>query len=236
MQFENDSCLLKRQTADGQVYLIAYVDDCFVLGDRGAVKQARNEIEQHFNITRSEDIEDFIGFCIKKDNKLILLSQPDLIRKMPKKFEDRIQSMRDYNTAPAGTHIIRCKDEEAKLSEDKQAEFRSGVGSLLYLLKHSRPGLSNSVRELSKVMDGASKAHQKALLRAIKFVQQTQERKLVLSPVCNNLTWEIKAYSDSDFAGDTDTRKSVSGYIIYLNGAAKSVSLSSTEVDYMTTH
>jgi hypothetical protein len=53
--------------------------------------------------------------------------------------------------------------------------------------------------------------------------------------------WEMKTYSDSDFAGDTDTRQSVSGYIIYLNGAAiawrskgqKSVSLSSTEAEYM---
>ena len=241
-QFENDSCLLKRKTADGQVYLIVYVDDCFVLGDKNAVKQALTEIENHFAITRSEHIEDFIGCRIEKENKSILLSQPDLIKKMMKKFGDKTRNMKEYETpAPSGTHIIRCRDDEAKLSEEEQAEFRSGVGSLLYLLKHSRPDLSNSVRELSKVMDAANKAHQKALFRAIKFVEQTQERKLVLSPVHENMHWEIKAYSDSDFAGDTDTRKSVSGYIIYLNGAAiawrskgqKSVSLSSTEAEYM---
>ena len=241
-QFENDSCLLKRKTADGQVYLIVYVDDCFVLGDKNAVKQALTEIENHFAITRSEHIEDFIGCRIEKENRSILLSQPDLIKKMMKKFGDKTRNMKEYETpAPSGTHIIRCRDDEAKLSEEEQAEFRSGVGSLLYLLKHSRPDLSNSVRELSKVMDAANKAHQKALFRAIKFVEQTQERKLVLSPVHENMHWEIKAYSDSDFAGDTDTRKSVSGYIIYLNGAAiawrskgqKSVSLSSTEAEYM---
>jgi hypothetical protein len=241
-QFENDSCLLKRHTSDGQVYLIVYVDDCFVLGDKRAVKQALAEIEKHFAITRSETIEDFIGCRIEKENKSILLSQPDLIKKMMKKFGDKTRDMKDYETpAPSGSHIIRCQDDEAKLNDDEQAEFRSGVGSLLYLLKHSRPDLSNSVRELSKVMDGANKAHQKALFRAIKFVEQTQERKLVLSPSCESLNWEIKAYSDSDFAGDSDTRKSVSGYIIYLNGAAiawrskgqKSVSLSSTEAEYM---
>jgi hypothetical protein len=63
----------------------------------------------------------------------------------------------------------------------------------------------------------------------------------VLSPTADDLTWELKAYSDSDFAGDTETRKSVSGFIIYLCGAAiswrskgqKSVSLSSTEAEYM---
>ncbi|MFN7263265.1 MAG: reverse transcriptase domain-containing protein [Cyanobacteriota bacterium] len=241
-QYENDSCLLKRRTSDGMVYLIVYVDDCFVLGDKVAVKQALAEIEKHFSITRSEHIEDFIGCRIEKESKTILLSQPDLIKKMLQKFGDKVETMREYDTpAPTGTHIIRCNDDEAKLSDEEQAEFRSGVGSLLYLLKHSRPDLSNSVRELSKVMDGANKAHQKALLRAIKFVEQTQERKLVLSPENDKLEWEIKAFSDSDFAGDSDTRKSVSGYIIYLNGAAiswrskgqKSVSLSSTEAEYM---
>ena len=53
--------------------------------------------------------------------------------------------------------------------------------------------------------------------------------------------WSLKGYCDSDFAGDTDTRRSVSGFVIYLCGAAiskrskgqKSVTLSSTEAEYM---
>ena len=112
---------------------------------------------------------------------------------------------------------------------------------VLYLLKHSRPDLSNSVRELSKVMDRANKAHQKSLYRVIKFVEQTRNTCLVLNPKQENPFWEMKAYSDSDFAGDTETRKSVSGFVIYLCGAAiswrskgqKSISLSSTEAEYM---
>ncbi len=63
----------------------------------------------------------------------------------------------------------------------------------------------------------------------------------MLSPLYNYFTWEIEAYSDSDFAGDTETRKSESGFTIYLCGAAtswrskgqKSVSLLSTEAEYM---
>ena len=53
--------------------------------------------------------------------------------------------------------------------------------------------------------------------------------------------WEIKGYSNSDFAGDIDGRKSISGYVIYLQGCPilwrskgqKSVSLLSTEAEYM---
>lgn len=241
-QYENDSCLLKRIDCTGKVFLIVYVDDCFVVGDKDAVKEALKGIQEHFSITRSENIEDFIGCRIERDKNQVLLSQPDLIKKMLSTFKGKIDGLKHYETpAATGTHLTRCEDEEAGLDDEEQKEFRSGVGSLLYLLKHSRPELSNSVRELSKVMDRANKAHQKALYRVIKFVAQTKERRLVLSPTADDLTWELKAYSDSDFAGDTETRKSVSGFIIYLCGAAiswrskgqKSVSLSSTEAEYM---
>ncbi len=98
------------------------------------------------------------------------------------------------------------------------------------------------MRELSKVMDGANKAHQKALYRAMKFVDATRNRKLILAPTLQqSMKWEMKAFSDLDFAGDTETRKSVSGYIIYLcrslitwrSKGQKSMSLSSTEAEYM---
>ena len=90
-------------------------------------------------------------------------------------------------------------------------------------------------------MDGATKAHMKMLKRVIKFVIDTKERKLILKPRKELNKWEIKGYSDSDFAGDTDGRKSISGYVIYLQGCPiswrskgqKSVSLSSTEAEYM---
>ena len=57
-----------------------------------------------------------------------------------------------------------------KLSYDLQKRYRSGVGSLLYILKHSRPELSNAVRELSKYMDKANMINCKAILGAIIYL------------------------------------------------------------------
>jgi len=56
-----------------------------------------------------------------------------------------------------------------------------------------------------------------------------------------NEEWEIKAFSDSNFGGDKDTRRSVSGYVLYFMGCPiswmsrgqKSVTLSSTEAEYV---
>jgi hypothetical protein len=49
-------------------------------------------------------------------------------------------------------------------------KFRSDVGILFYLIKHSRPDLLNVVFEISKCMDSASDAAYKEMIRVIIFV------------------------------------------------------------------
>ena len=49
------------------------------------------------------------------------------------------------------------------ISKGEQTLFCSGVGMLLYLVKHSRPDIENPVRELSKVLDGATQEAFKVL-------------------------------------------------------------------------
>ena len=91
------------------------------------------------------------------------------------------------------------------------------------------------------MMGRANKAHQKMLYRVIKHVQDTKNHKLILSPNKEGLHWNLKAYTDSDYAGDADTSKSISGFMIYVNGCLiacksrgqKSVTLSSTKAEYV---
>lgn len=111
---------------------------------------------------------------------------------------------------------------------------------LLYLVKLSRPDINNAVRELSKVADGATLANWNSLTRTIKYVIDTENISLKIKPVLSNDKFTLRGISDSEFAGDTDTRRSVYGYILYFCGApisgksksASSVTLSSTEAEY----
>ena len=47
---------------------------------------------------------------------------------------------------------------------------------LLYLVKHSRPDLSNGTQKLSKVMDKATEGHMKELCRVISCIRFTKYR------------------------------------------------------------
>jgi hypothetical protein len=99
--------------------------------------------------------------------------------------------------------------------------------------------LSNPVRELAKVMDSANPAHEKKLKRVIYYKIQTKGRALKVDFKSN--ARNIIAYSDSDFAGEKDDRKSIIGYIIFVSGSEISwksksqpcVTLSSTEAEYV---
>jgi hypothetical protein len=75
------------------------------------------------------------------------------------------------------------------------------------------------VRELTKVPNGATNAHWKSLICTIKFVMDARLYALRLSPFTRNGSLFLHVYSDSEFAGDRETRKSVFGFITFLCGA-----------------
>ena len=61
------------------------------------------------------------------------------------------------------------------IGEGRWKWFGSMIGTLLYLIKLSCPDIAKPVRELSKVMDGASSAHEKDLKRLIQFLFQNKD-------------------------------------------------------------
>ena len=128
-----------------------------------------------------------------------------------------------------------------KKSYNLQKRYRSGVGTLIYLVKHSQPELSYTSRELSKFMDYENMIRYKALPLAIKYIIDQKDYCYQMKPDGNiNGPLVICGYSDRKYAGDNDTRKSMIGYIVLINRAfiawclrsQKTVTLSITEAEY----
>ena len=111
---------------------------------------------------------------------------------------------------------------------------------LLFLVKHSRPDLANAVWELSKCMGGASEAAFQELKRVVKFTLDTKEFGLKLKPKQEE-KWVLETFVDANWAGDTESRISISGYVMMLNDsligwrsqAQRNVTLSSGESEYV---
>ena len=64
----------------------------------------------------------------------------------------------------------RLETPEDKVNPEDHETYRSGVGTLLYLTKHSRPDICNPVRELSKTMDAPAPVHLKEMYKVVRHV------------------------------------------------------------------
>ena len=110
------------------------------------------------------------------------------------------------------------------------------------MMRWSRPDILNPTRELSCHMQVASMRHLQAMYRVMRYCLATPERGLLLNPdgVWNGdreYEFVVMGMSDANYATDPVTRKSISGYSVFLEGAPvsmksgqqNSVTLSSAE-------
>ena len=215
------------------------------MGNQAAINETISDLRKEgFTLKVEGSLHDYLSceITIDRENKMGWIHQPHLLDKMEKKFGAEIGHLQRYRTpGTPGQGILR--DTNAKVDAEKHKMYRSGVGMLLYLVKHSRPDISNAVRELTKALDAPSPAAYKEMLRVIKYTIDTKDMALKIKPIEEESdgSWTIVVYSDSDFAGDKETRVSIAGFVIYLMGVPicwkskgmKSVTLSSSEAEYV---
>jgi hypothetical protein len=78
--------------------------------------------------------------------------------------------------------MSKCENSD-KLNPKKHSRYQTGVGKLLYLTKHSRPDISNDVRELWRHCHDQTEAHWDAMCECIHYVRATPTRGLLLKPM-----------------------------------------------------
>ena len=223
------------------------MDDGYAIGKKAELLKFFEQLRAvKIKITVEESMGDYLSCEVRfnKDMTKAWLGQPHMIKKIDQTFGKTVSKMSVYKTpGTPGFNNVKPKEEDPFIPAEDQALYRSGVGMLLYLIKHSRPDIANPVRELTKTLERASPAALKEMYRVIKHVLDTRTMGLKLEPTIlkDMLSWWIILYSDSDWAGDKDNRRSVSGFIMFLCGVPimwrskqqKSVSLSSAEAEYV---
>lgn len=135
-------------------------------------------------------------------------------------------------------------EERLKLSRDSTTmevdatKYRRIVGSLRYLV-HTRPDLAFAVGYVSRFMERPTEEHMTAVKRILRYVTGTIHYGLFYGREDGEA--QLLGYSDSDHAGDIDTRKSTSGTLFFLGNNLVSwqslkqrvVALSSCEAEYV---
>jgi hypothetical protein len=133
----------------GICFIVLYVDNNLIIGHPEAVDHTIDQLRKNNLMLKIENnLHDYLSceIVLSDDRTKTWLGQPHLISNLEKKYGETVQKL--YNYLTPGTprlHQVRGKDTALILSKEKQERYRSGIGMLLYLVKHSQPDIANAV-------------------------------------------------------------------------------------------
>ncbi|KAH9657228.1 Integrase catalytic domain-containing protein [Citrus sinensis] len=110
-----------------------------------------------------------------------------------------------------------CPDNDVDKARMQTVPYASVVGSLMYAQVCTRPDIAFPVGVLGRYLSNPGFEHWKAAKKVLRYLQATKDFVLTYQQ-SNHLN--IVGYSDADFAGCLEDKKSTSGYIFMMAGGA----------------
>jgi histone deacetylase 1/2 len=219
---------------DITIYILIYVDDIIIVSssDKATDKLIQN-LNKDFAVKDLGPLEYFLGVEVKPHRDGILLSQRRYALDLLKKAN--MEKCKPISTPMSSSERL-SRDHGTLLSGDEQFRYRSIVGGLQYLTL-TRPDLSFAVNKVCQFIQSPTSVHWVAVKRILRFVKGTVDEGLKIQRSRNIL---LSGFSDADWAGCPDDRRSTSGFAVFLGTNLVSwssrkqatVSRSSTEAEY----
>ena len=229
-----DSNLYVKKEESSQVVVVIYVDDIIFADNREELcKDFAETMRTEFEMSMIGELSFFLGLQVHQTEEGIFISQVKYVKEMLSKFK-----MED--SKPVSTPMtIGCKlsKDDKSLSVDHTL-YRSMIGSLLYLTA-TRPDILQAVCMVARFQANPRESHVAAVKRIFRYIKGTAEYGLWYP---RGRDFMLIAYSDADWAGCVDDRKSTSGGAFYLGERLVAsyskkqdfVSLSTAEAEYIT--
>ena len=223
------------KTADGGKILIVclYVDDLIFTGnDEVMFEQFKKSMKIEFDMTDLGIMKYFLGIEVLQKADGIFITQRKYAQEILERFNmDQCNSVHN----PVVPSFKLTKDEEGV--EVDTTVYKQMVGSLMYLTA-TRPDLMFIVSLISRYMERPTESHLLAAKRALRYIKGTVILGLFYKKGGSE---ELVGYTDSDYAGDQDDRKSTSGYVFLMSSGAISwsskkqpvVTLSTNEAEFI---
>lgn len=149
----------------------------------------------------------FLGIAVTRHRGGLFLSQ----RKYAAKIIDRA-GMSTCKPTPTPVDTKPKVSAKSGNSYANPSYYRSLAGALQYLT-FTRPDISYAVQQICLHMHDPRDEHMHALKRIVRYIQGTLDLGLHLYP--SSVT-DLRSYTDADWGRCPDTRRSTSGYCIFL--------------------
>lgn len=196
------------QEGDSIVLLLLYVDDLLITGNTPSrVAEVKKQLQEKYEMKDLGEIRKYLGVeFTHTPNGLFLHQQP---------YAEQI--LRDWD-------MLHCKPAHIPLPDGFITQSDTGtpsvdlseyckiVGKLLFLTT-TRPDLSYSVGIAARFMSKPEQQHLDAVTHILRYIKATLDYGISFQR-SNTLT--LEGYTDADYLGCLDTRRSTSGYVFKL--------------------
>ena len=225
-----------RHEASTVLVIAQHVDDLLIAGNcKSSIEAIKKELCRKFEMKDLGAARVMLGIEIKRDrtNRKLFVCQSEYTNEVLDRF-----GMFDskHVVTPMDMCYNSLVNQESVPAND--VPYRQAIGSLMYLMIGSRPDLACVIGKLSQHAEAPSNYHWSAVKRALRYVNGTRDFGISYD---GNKMLDAEGFSDADWAGCTNSRKSTSGFVFLVAGGALSwrsrkqtcVATSTCEAEYI---
>ena len=223
IQNKEEPCVYKKVSGSSIMFLILYVDDILLMGNNTTLmEQTKNSLKTSFSMKDMGEAQYILGIKIYRDRprRLIGLSQKVYIDKILERFG---MEMSKKGNVPISTGVqlrkSQCNMAHRDIGYMKDVPYASAIGSIMYAMTCTRPDVAYALSMTSRHQASPGPDHWNAVKNILRYLNRTKNKFLVYG---GQKELVVTGYSDASFMTDHDDKRSQSGFVFLLNGAAVS--------------
>ncbi|CAI7884834.1 unnamed protein product [Closterium sp. NIES-54] len=237
-QLPHDQGMYRLTKEAEYILLIVYVDDLLYIGSTdGITNWFEGELQQDLSLTVSSTVTQYLGLNILDGENAIYLSAAKYADTIAKRFGLTPASIFMPYRYITGNH----EEKSNLLGPAGLRDYQRKLGCLLFVAVTCRPDLSYSASQLATHLKWPEAEHMAELDRALHYLVSTPTIGLTYHKT-ETTTPKIIGYVDADHAGDSNNRRSRTGYIYrvepigpisWQSSKQELIALSSAEAEYI---
>lgn len=169
-----DQCIYTRTSFDGKSFsaVYVYVDDMAITGNE--IKSIKACISSHWEMEDLGVASCVVGIQIRrKSNFEYSIGQPAMIESLLARF-GMLECKPASTPFPADLKLTRGENMAISSFSKQNLPYRSGVCSLIYLARCTRPDISYAVSVLSRHFERPTQDHWDAFIHVLRYLKATK--------------------------------------------------------------
>jgi hypothetical protein len=229
------------------LWILVYVDDLFITGLPLQIAEIKSQLSGRFKMKDLGHLSLFLGMEVIQKRDSLFLSQSQYLLRILEEFH-----MDDCDPVttpfPPGIQLSSLPLDEQDgrpIGIQDQEGYRRLIGSLLYAATHTRPDFAFAIGLLSRFLHAPGSQHWQAAKHLLRYIKGTITYGLLFKRTFATeqgpSVQDLLVHADADYAAQAETRKSTTGYVTMLAGAAitwnstlqRTVAQSTMEAEYV---